>query len=410
MCPFRINFRTHSGNRYDILSRMDIILLFQSTLRKSWRQKLSGVHMYAQERGWFLQVINKYSSSDEIRRAIDEWHPIGCLVDRAMNRGAPPDILFRGIPTVYLDQDIDKRSKSHPCLLHDSAAEAALAGGELLRLKCASYAYIGTGEELHWDHDRLVQFNKDVKDAGFKLNILPHSGLKEAIVKLPKPCGILGANDDCAIKAFHAATAAGFSIPDDIAIAGIDNDEMYCESVFPGLTSAEPDFEGAGYRLGQMLADEIELYASGKGKRRGTPPMEKYGPLRLVRRGSTMQATNTSPRVRRALEYIRRHGCDSSICLDDVIREMQCSRRLGTLQFKKETGQTILESIHDCRYERACDLLTRTKLPIATVVANCGYKSDSFVKKMFLTKTGRTMRDYRVAEGKASPSLAAMSK
>lgn len=369
---------------------MDIILFFQSTLRKSWRQKLAGVHLFAQERGWFVQVINRYSSPDEIRRALVEWRPIGCLVDCAMSHGAPPDMLFRDIPAVYLDQNPRHRSRRHPCLLHDSAAEASLAGGELLKLGCRSYAYIGTGKDLHWDKDRLAQFQRDAKAAGATVAVLPQTGLKEAIAALPKPCGILGANDDCAIKAYHAATAAGLAIPDDAAIAGIDNDEMYCEAVSPGLTSAEPDFEGAGYRLAQMLADEIEGSGeSGRGRE------EFYGPLRIVRRGSTAVPSGTSPRIRRALEYIRRNACDQSISLDGVIAEMECSRRTGTLQFKKETGRTILGEIHERRFEKACDLLSRTSLPVATVVAHCGYRSDSFIKKMFRLRTGMTMRDYR---------------
>ena len=371
---------------------MDIILFFQSTLRKSWRQKLSGVHMFAQERGWFVQVIRRFDNPEEIRNALREWHPLGCLVDCAMSHSAPPDKVFRDIPTVYLDQDPACGSTEHPCLLHDSAAEAKLAGEELLKLKCRSYAYIGTGKNLHWDRDRLAQFQKDVRAAGASVAVLPQTGLQEAIVKLPKPCGILGTNDDCAIKAYHAATAAGFAIPDDVAIAGIDNDEMYCEAVSPGLTSAEPDFERAGYRLAQMLAEEIAK--GGKGKR-GRGKVESYGPLRLVRRGSTAVSSGTSPRIRRALEYIRRNACSPAIRLDRIIAEMGCSRRMGTLQFKKETGRTILAEIHEHRFEKACDLLSRTKLPISTVVAHCGYRSDAFIKKMFLARTGLTMREYR---------------
>ena len=382
---------------------MDIILFFQSTLRKSWRQKLAGVHMFAQERGWFVQVINRFGHPGEIRNALKEWHPIGCLVDCAMSECAPPEKTFRGIPTVYLDLDPDHNTMEHPCLLHDSAAEAKLAGGELLKRTCSSYAYIGTGKKLHWDRDRLAQFRKDVGSAGASVEILPQTGLKEAIAALPKPCGILGANDDCAIKAYHAATAAGLAIPDDVTIAGIDNDEIYCESVTPGLTSAEPAFEQAGYRLAQMLAEEIERRVKSKGKRakgmgdemREERRVEYYGPLRLVRRGSTSAVSETSPRVRRALEYIRQNACNQSISLEKIVAEMKCSRRMGTLQFKKETGRTMLAEIHDHRFAKACDLLSKTNLPISTIVTHCGYRSDAFVKKMFLSRTGLTMRQYR---------------
>ena len=373
---------------------MEIILFFQSTIRKSWRQKLAGVYRFARERDWFIQVVDRRATAKEIRSSIREWSPLGCIVDRAMGVGAPPDALFKDIPTVYLDQDPSRPSRINPCLLHDSAAEARLAGAELLARKCASYAYIGTGTDVHWDAARLAQFRKDVAAAGAPFALLPAAGLREAVAGLPRPCGILGANDACAVKAFHAATAAGLVVPDDVAIAGIDNDEMYCEAVSPGLTSVEPDFEGAGYRLAQMLAEEISKKEKGKGKKEKLR-VEFYGPLRLVRRGSTAAAPGTSPRVRRAQECIRRKACDQSISIDDVIAEMGCTRRTGTLQFKKETGRTILGEIHERRFENACHLLSRTTLPIATVVALCGYRSDSFIKKTFRARTGMTMREFR---------------
>ena len=374
---------------------MDIVLFFQSTVRKSWRQKLAGVYAFAREHDWFVQVVDKYATVDDVRRAFAEWHPVGCLVDCAMRRGAPPDRIFKGIPTVYLDQNPAKPSRRHPCIVHDSAAEASLSGGELLKLGCASYAYVGTGEPFFWDGERLARFKDDAKAVGKTVVELPRSWLGGAIAALPKPCGILGANDECALRAFHAAVAAGLSVPDEVAVAGIDNDEMCCEAVSPGLTSAEPDFEGAGYRLAAMLEEEIALHGRLKGEKRGAVPVVKYGPVRLVRRGSTFLSAGQSPRVRRAMEHIRRHACEGAVSIDEVVAEMKCSRRLGTFMFKKETGRTILEEIHEQRFMKACDLLSRTNAPVSAVVAQCGYRSDSFVKRMFLRRTGMTMREYR---------------
>ena len=370
---------------------MDIVLFFQSTTRKSWQRKLAGVHRFAQERNWFVQVIERFATPAEIRRAMKTWTPIGCLVDRAMSSGIAPDSVFKDIPTVYLDQDPRRRSRRHPCLLHDSAASAALAGAELLKRQCRSYAYIGMDRAVHWDKPRRKRFMADAHQTRRPFFVLPRTGLEEAIAALPKPCGILGANDYCAMEAYYAATKSGLAIPDEVAIVGIDNDEHFCEAVSPGLTSVEPDFEGAGYRLAQMLAEEIDA-----GKRAGgTRRMEFYGPLRVVRRGSTANAPGQSPSVRRALEYIRRHACEDSIRLDDIISEMGCSRRLATLRFKKETGRTMLEEIHEHRMRTASELLANGRLPIATVVVQCGYRSDGFAKKLFRARTGMTMREYR---------------
>ena len=363
------------------------VLFFQSTTRKSWLQKLSGVTRFAQKRGWFVQVIERFATTSDIRRALRTWAPVGCLVDRAMRTAKAPDAVFRGIPTIFLDQNPARPSKEHPCLLHDSDASAALAAKDLLRCKCKSYAYLGTGKNIHWDKARLERFKADVSAVGQHLVTLSLVSLEETLRELPKPCGILGANDYCAMEAYNAATKAGFCVPDDVRIVGIDNDEDYCESVQPGITSVEPDFEGAGWRMAQMLAEEIDNGASVR--------TEYYGPLRIVRRGSADTTPGISPRVRRAREFIRRHACEPGLSIDAVAAEMGCSRALATSRFRKETGRSILGEIHEIRIQKMCELLSHSTLPIAMVVERSGYESDGYAKRFFLRRTGMTMREYR---------------
>ena len=43
------------------------------------------------------------------------------------------------------------------------------------------------------------------------------------------------------------------------------------------------------------------------------------------------------------------------------------------------------------------DMLSHGSLPIAMVVQRSGYESDGFAKKLFLKRTGMTMREYRKA-------------
>jgi len=376
---------------------MDIVFFFQSTSRSSWRAKLAGAYSYAREHDWFIHVIESSASAKDIRRAFQNWHPVGCLVDRAMGTGHAPDGLFDELPTVFLDRAGATGTSKHPCLIHDSAAEASLAGRELLRLGCRSYAYFGTAKPFFWDRERYGRFCRDVESEGLTVRELKRRGLAASLRKMPKPCGILAANDLCALEVHHAARSAGLSIPDDIAIAGIDNDEMLCESVSPGLTSAEPDFEGAGYRLAEMLSDEIERT---KSKRKPHAHAKHYGLLRLVRRGSTAPTAARSPRVRRALEFIRLHAHERTLRIDAIAAEMGCSRRLATQEFRRQTGKSILDEILARRIARACEMLTTTVLPIKTITIHCGYGSDSFFKRRFREQTGMTMREWRKQKGR----------
>lgn len=366
---------------------MRTVLFFQSTTRKSWLQKFSGVHRFAQEHDWFVQVVERFATASDIRRTLRTWAPIGCLVDRAMRATSAPDAVFRGIPTVYIDQTPERPSKEHPCLLHDSAASAALAVKELLRCECKSYAYLGTGKNIYWDKARLERFEADAAAAGQKLVTLALTSLKETLRGLPKPCGILGANDQCAMEAYNAATKAGLSVPDDVRIVGIDNDENFCEAVKPGITSVELDFEGAGWRMAEMLEEEID---NGQSVR-----TEHYGPLRIVRRGSTDTTPGISAQVRHAIDFIRKHACEPGLSIDSVAADMGCSRARATSRFRQETGLSILDEIHEIRFQKMCELLSHGSLPIAMVVERSGYESDGYAKRFFLKRTGMTMREYR---------------
>lgn len=376
---------------------MDTVLFFQSTLNKSWRDKLSGVYRFARERSWFVQVVSRFSSPSEIRRALKEWQPLGCLVDRGMEKGAPTDRIFGSLPVVYLDQNPSRPSLVHPCLMHNSAASARMACTELLRLKLASYAYLGMSKPYFWDAERLAAFRQEVQSAGQTVVVLDRKNLRTMLKTLPRPCGVLAANDQCALDVYHAATAVELAIPADILLVGIDNDEISCESVSPGLTSVEPDFIGAGYRLAQMLEEEIKLGTKARMARK-QPPLEHYGPSRLVRRGSTRLLPQADPRVQRALESIRRHVCERRLKIDDIAKEMGCSRRLATLRFRQTTGRSILDEIHAQRLARICDLLANTSWPISTVIAQSGYVSESFAQKLFRSHTGLTMRAWRMRQ------------
>ena len=377
---------------------MNVVLFFQSTTQKSWREKLSGVYRSARDHDWFVQVIDRTSSPSDVRAALKSWRPIGCLVDRGLADGNAPDRIFGSLPVVYLDQNPRHPSRKYPCVLHDSAATARMAAAELLSLNLPAYGFISPSKTYFWCLEREAAFRAEVEKAG-KLYAGCHAGdqsLQQWLTTLPKPCGLLLTNDILAPLVFHAARAAGISIPRDLPIVSIDNDEIICESLKPGVTSILPDFEGAGYRLGSLLARMIGRNGqSGAAGRNVHVSSELYGPLRLIRRGSSRRFENSDPRVGRALEFIRRNACGRTITIDEILSVMDCSRRYATLLFRDCTGHSIVDEILNLRLERACELLQQTDLPVSDIISRCGYASESFFKKHFARHTGMSMREWR---------------
>ena len=57
---------------------------------------------------------------------------------------------------------------------------------------------------------------------------------------LPRPCGIFAANDYVGEEIINICGQLGISVPNDIAVLGVDNDEQICERLVPTLSSIAP--------------------------------------------------------------------------------------------------------------------------------------------------------------------------
>lgn len=94
------------------------------------------------------------------------------------------------------------------------------------------------------------------------------------------PTAIFARNDFAAIGAMHAAHTLGFSIPEDVAIAGFDNIPLAAFTM-PPLTTVEQPIAQQGQEAARFLVDRIQ----GRSSQDRTATME----CRLIIRQSTDQ-------------------------------------------------------------------------------------------------------------------------
>ena len=88
---------------------------------------------------------------------------------------------------------------------------------------------------------------------------------------MPKPLAVFCYCDYDAAKFEAICLEAGYAIPDDIAILGVDNDTLVCENIRVPLSSVRHDLVRIGYEGAALLnrLDILEdLVAAGGG---GTP-------------------------------------------------------------------------------------------------------------------------------------------
>ena len=126
-----------------------------------------------------------------------------------------------------------------------------------------------------------------------------------------------------------------------------------------------------------------------------------YGPLRVVRRASTLITGESGiGKSEAALELIQKEAC-AGLTAGRVTSLFACSRVYAEMRFRRATGQSILEAIQAVRLERAKELLRNPDQQIKAIADFCGFKSQNALCKFFRKKTGMTMSAWRDEQERA---------
>ena len=65
-------------------------------------------------------------------------------------------------------------------------------------------------------------------------------GVAKWVKRLPKPLGIMAGNDIRGIQMLDACRRAGVAVPEQVAVVGVDNEELVCLLAYPPLSSVDP--------------------------------------------------------------------------------------------------------------------------------------------------------------------------
>lgn len=379
---------------------MQVVLYFQSPSQTSAPEKLAGVRKVIEKRNWHLQIIEGLPNASRLCEILEFWQPLGVIVECGGGYDEIDYDRFRNIPTVFLDRNPDTLPPEAYSVSHDSRATARMAAKELLTIGYDNYAYIHPERHTFWSDDREKGFREALTLNGKTSQVFypptDDSGygyqkaLREFIQALEKPCAIFAANDKTAAEAITVATLAGFGIPEEIAVIGVDNFTAICEHTKPNLTSVEPDFFGGGADAAMMLISII-------GKRESVSK-ERYrhyfGPLRVIHRQSTRLLRVYDKEVMEALELIAKEACQG-LKAADVLKIFSCSRQSADRHFKRAVGRTILDEIQCVRLARAKELLRNSHRQIKAISDFCGFKTANALRKFFQKETGMTMSAWR---------------
>ena len=373
---------------------MDTILIFTTSSGRARTDMLAGVRGFAKDAGWNIQTFEYEGTPFPVRRLINFWQPVGCIAEVCGNGlmlGAIPRKAFGSLPIVYVGSESYSPTVRSACVLHDAKPVANAAAKELMSIGMSNFAFVGAIGK-RWSERRKSAFEEALKLNGYGLSTLdvhPTSteifakdatNLKGWLKSLPKPCGIMAADDEIAATAISICRLSGIDVPNDIAIVGVDDNESLCENTVPTLSSVRPDFQHGGKFAARLLARML---------RGGHNIQHKavFGVSGISRRGSTRVFKRKDLEVSAALERIWAQD-GTALAPKDVLAAFSCSRRNAEMRFRRATGKSVMEEIVAARMSRAKSLLSGTDLPIADIAALCGYRFPANFRDAFRNATG----------------------
>lgn len=204
---------------------------------------------------------------------------------------------------------------------------------------------------------------------------------------LPKPIGIMVCNDVRGQQVLNACRKASLSVPDQVAVIGVDNDEVLCGLSDPPLSSVAPNTRRIGYEAAALL----DRLMSGERVESNDFYVE---PLGIVTRRSTDTLVIPHCAAARALSFLRRNYHEP-ITLKDLAAELKVTLRSIQDVFKAHVGRSLHGELNRLRVLRAKDLMQDSALKLAAVAAACGFSNSRHFRRTFLHETGETPQQYR---------------
>jgi LacI family transcriptional regulator len=390
-----------------VRTQMPHVVLWLPVLTKVCRELLHGILRFARLHGsWSLYLI------DERRRRqrpldLEAWGCTGMIVDMR-NRQQAERLLTARVPAILWHVPDELLDPAQPYsrmsrFRFENATIGAKAAEYLLERGFLRFAFVGTVYEAPWSTERRDAFHSRLTRDGLPCEIYPslpkpereefskeQRNLCDWLKTLPKPVALFAANDERARQVLDSCLTAGIAVPREVAVLGVDNDELICETAQPQLSSIQMTTERAGLEAASLLDRMM------RGSQHGSqcPTVIPVGFSHVVTRRSTETVQTADPLVARADEFIRINA-GTAVKVDDLVRHLHVSRRWLEKRFKAVMGRTVYAEIMHIRLERVQTLLRESAEPIDEIASACGFASASHLGTLFRQHFDTTPAAYR---------------
>jgi len=372
---------------------------------------LRGIADYAQRHARWTFVVSPETFILRLR-SLQGWGGDGII---ALINTKPEAQAARQLDVPVVNLSGALREAGLPRVMVDHEAVGRLAAEHLLACGFRRFAYYGV-RDLWYARQRRAGFARRLERDGRQCSVYEvpssitdrqpwHHGQQQLagwLKTLSPPVGLMACTDQRAQMVAEACRQLGLDVPGDVALIGVDNDEITCRFCVPPLSSISRNSRTVGYEAAALL----DRLMSGKRPPAGDILIPPEG---VVKRRSTDVVAIDDPHVAAAVRFIREH-VGQCFGVDQVAAVLPVSRRYLEHRFRRHLGCTPHQYICGVRVERAKQLLRGAeKMRLKHIAAACGFNDPTRLRLVFRRVTGVTPQQYRRATPSEDASFAVVS-
>lgn len=390
-------------NRNPNAKSFKVALLIESS-RTYGRGILRGIAKYAHSRGQWSCFTEERELHSGIPAWLGKWKGHG-IISRIEDRKMAAALVKTGLPVV--DVLGNARFPGISTFDTDAGAVAKLAADFFLKAGFQHFGFCGY-RKIPFSERReaafctcLAEKKKKVlvfasplpRGSNSHIQAIERHGLSMEqsiagwLANQPRPLALFACNDVRAQQVLNACRESGIKVPEEVAVMGVDNDDILCNLCEPPLTSIEPNSEELGYRAatlldhamqGRQLSDELTLIP----------------PNRIVERASTDIVAIEDAVTVQAVRYIRDHVANG-IAVKDVLAHVNRSRTDMEQRFRRWLGCSMHSEILRLRLERVQGLLRLTDLSLDQIARRAGFATSAHICRLFQRYFHQTPTQFR---------------
>ena len=354
-----------------------------------------GVAEIARENGWQLNCPKNPLNNIEF---LKDWHGDGCIAlletDKAFDYFNKHQVPLIDLGLSNYDIEVQRVVTANE--------EIGKIAAEHFRDQGHRIIFTLSPGKTRMYEERLFHFKNYVEKDGGEVHVLNYEQIQPLIIneireKLEtknlqlneSSIGFFAFDDAMGAELISLLLRHEISVPENVAILGVDNDDLINTGLTIGLSSVDTDLEGLGKRAAQELCKILS-----EPQRIIPKSVIRHSPNGVIARQSTDSYAVRNPLIAEALHWIQ-HNFQRGIQATDVADAVGVTQQGLQKAFRSEY---LRSPGHEIRYQRSravADLLKSTNATLSEIAKNCGYYSVDTLINGFKTEYKLTPGQYR---------------